>query len=137
VNPNFYVELVTLRSAKSVRKDKTFADVLMMNAVPVGQTPDITMKQAEDQADLTVGDFGPPARVNGNQVSTRWSPVGFSNGISLTINSSFPRGVRRLDKLSGSEAIEDSSVGNYKINYQCDALVVDVPSLVIDQTTEQ
>jgi len=134
MNKDYTVEMLTLRSAKSVRKDKSLADTLMMNDTPVGETPNITMEQAKAKADWTVGQYGPPLRVKGDKVTSNWTTIGFSNGLSLTITSSQKLGTHTWDKLSGSEKIQGSTVGDYTVNYECEALVVDAPSLVIDQT---
>lgn len=132
MNPNFHVQLLTLRSLKFMHKDKTFADGLMMESVPVGNDhPHLMMPEAKGLADWTTGQYGPPARVkDGNHVSTGWSTIDFSNGMSLVIEAAVPRGDHRFDVLSGSETF-DVSPTHYKMNYECQAVVVDTPSLVV------
>jgi hypothetical protein len=134
MNPNFFVELLTLRSAKLVRKDKTLADGLMMDDVPLGDDhPNITMEEAKKLADWTKGRTGPPARMKDDRhVSTKWDTVGFSDGLSLTIERAEPLGPHRWDVLNGSANYKGITVSDYKMNYQCEALVVDAPSLVVD-----
>jgi len=133
MNSNFYVSLLTLRSAKLVRKDKTLADGLMMDDVPLGDDhPNIMMEEAKKLADWTKGQTGPPARVKDRHVSTNWETIGFSDGLSLTIEAAEPHGSYRLDVLNGSVTYDGTTVGSYKMNYQCEAAVVDAPSLVMD-----
>jgi hypothetical protein len=72
--------------------------------------------------------------VNGKSVKTNWTTLGYSDGLALTIDSSEPAGNHRLDKLVGVEKIEGSVVGDYTLIYECQALVVDTPTLIIDQT---
>lgn len=134
MNPNFYIQLVTLRSGKMLRTDGSYTDTVLMNSVPIGRDfPYITMKDAKARVDWTTGNDGPAAQLNGKHVTTNWTSTGFSNGLSLTIVESQPLGLNRYDKLNGSELIENQTIGNYKMNYECEALVVDTPSLVIHE----
>lgn len=134
MNPNFFVELLTLRSAKLVRKDKTLADGLMMDNVPVGNDhPNIMMEEAKKLADWTKGQIGPPARMKDDRhVSTNWDTIGLSDGLSLTIEAAERHGSYRLDVLNGSATYEGAA-GRYRMNYSCEAAVVDAPSLVTDE----
>jgi hypothetical protein len=135
MSKDYYVEILTLRSAKSQRKDGTFADTLMMNVKEVGSTtPNITMGEAKRTADWAIGQYGPPARIKGNKVTTKWSVVGFSDGLNLTLNSSEDRSGHQLDHLTGWEDIQGSVIGDYKLNYECDALKTDEPTLQVRNT---
>jgi hypothetical protein len=134
LNPNFFVELLTMRSIKLVAKDKTVTDSVLMKEFPVGiDAPNVTIERAMPTVDWTAGDLGVVPLVKNNKVLVITpNSLSIDNDLTLTINSSSPKGNYRLDKLSGSENV-DSTAGPYKLNFECVAHVVDAASLVVNE----
>lgn len=136
MHPDYFVNVTYIKSFKSTKNlggsKRALVDSLLVNEVPAGETPNITLAEARQKAEFDYGWYGAPARVNGKKV-TIWG-AGFSEGYAFTIESSTQENGYRLDKLSGKAGTVGDVLADYVTNYECEAKVVTTPSRIDDNT---
>jgi hypothetical protein len=136
MHPDYTTSIVTFRSMKSTKKlangERTLVDALQTNEDFTGPAG-ISLEEAKAKADLSYGNYGPPARlVNGRGVLM--AGAGFSQGYRFTIVSSQAVNGVRVDQLVGEEYTVGSVVPDYARRLTCEAEVVTAPSRVDDFT---
>lgn len=129
VDSKYQAVSVSFRSGKLISKEGFVADFTLWNEQNVGDKPGLTVEQAESMADWTGGTRAPPLKLDGKAVNT-WA-TGMSDGMVLVITSSEPQSNYRLDHLTGTETRHIPSLDPYVLDYDCQANVIDVPSLIV------
>ena len=129
VSQKYQAESTSFRSGKLITKEGFVGDFTQVNEQNVGDKPGLTIEQASALADWTGGDPAPPLKLDGKTVTT-WASA-TTDGMVLVITSSQSRDGHRIDHLTGTEYRKIPHLDPYLLDYDCEATVVDVPSLVV------
>lgn len=137
MHSDYFVNVTYIKAFKTTKNlggsKRALVDALVVNEVPVGDTPNITLAEAWAKGEWDYGWYGAPARVKNNTVKIPWGG-GYGDAYTFTIDKSVAQDGYRLDKLTGKAGTAGSVVGDYETNYECEAKVVKTPSRIDDFT---
>lgn len=129
VHPSYTQLALTLNSARSVRRDQTFADSLEVSEDYAGLGEEVVFNHKAGSGGWYMG----PLIVEGKNV-TRKNLSNRGDDLNLKIVSSRRKNGQRFDKLVGTWFQEGSVAGAHGYKLTCIAQVVREAELVIDMT---